>query len=65
MSPSYPDPMGGNRAIGVSHRVRHQILTTLHGEEDVPRSLRMEYHGAFYHVMARGNRREAKIATQR
>jgi hypothetical protein len=25
----------------------------------VPRSIRIEYPGAFYHVMARGNRREA------
>jgi REP element-mobilizing transposase RayT len=24
----------------------------------VPRSIRLEYPGAFYHVMARGNRRE-------
>ena len=25
----------------------------------MPRSLRIEYPGAYYHVMARGNRREA------
>ena len=25
----------------------------------MPRSLRIQYPGAFYHVMARGNRREA------
>jgi putative transposase len=25
----------------------------------LPRSLRLEFQGAFYHVMARGNRREA------
>jgi|GEM_PF-6128778 len=25
----------------------------------MPRSVRIEYEGAFYHVMARGNRREA------
>ena len=28
-------------------------------KEGVPRSIRIEYPGAFYHVMARGNRREA------
>ncbi len=28
-------------------------------DERVPRSIRIEYPGAFYHVMARGNRREA------
>ena len=25
----------------------------------MPRSIRIEFSGAFYHVMARGNRREA------
>ena len=25
----------------------------------MPRSVRLEYEGAFYHVMARGNRRQA------
>jgi REP element-mobilizing transposase RayT len=28
-------------------------------EADMPRSIRIEYPGAYYHVMARGNRREA------
>ena len=28
----------------------------------MPRSIRIEYAGAFYHVMARGNRRQAIFA---
>ena len=30
----------------------------------MPRSIRIEYPGAFYHVMARGNRREAIFADE-
>ncbi|MDQ3198695.1 MAG: hypothetical protein M3Q46_05830 [Verrucomicrobiota bacterium] len=32
----------------------HKTLTNV-----MPRSIRIEFAGAFYHVMARGNRREA------
>jgi putative transposase len=49
-----------HRRIGIG--VRHQILTSggvvWHVWGAVARSIRIEYPRAFYHVMARGNRRE-------
>jgi REP element-mobilizing transposase RayT len=49
--------------------VRHQILTAFGAPlirvVSVPRSIRIEYPGAFYHVMARGNRREGIFRGER
>jgi REP element-mobilizing transposase RayT len=49
------DELGGQATY--LDRVAGSVLAQV-----MPRSLRIEYPGAFYHVMARGNRREAIYA---
>ena len=46
---------------GVWVSVQKWLVTVSHGalDDGMARSLRVEYAGAYYHVMARGNRREA------
>ena len=53
--------VGGVGAGGVGVDVQKWLVTVSHGalDDGMARSLRVEYAGAYYHVMARGNRREA------
>lgn len=53
---SYPAYLGRNRNRGQSTNLDNEGVLVSNG--GMARGIRVEYAGAFYHVMARGNRRE-------